>query len=295
MVESKTFGSSLGRVIVRVVIVFVTIMSLLPIIHTLALSFSSKNAVVSGAVTFWPVDFSTAAYEGIIRDPIFKQTFLNSIWRVLLGTLINTVMTVSLAFPLSRSRSKFPQRNVYMWYIIVTMLVSGGLIPSYMLIKELGMLDTIWALVLPGAVPIFNVLVLMNYFRGLPAEIEEAAIIDGANAWTVITRLFLPLALPSLATVTLFAVIGHWNAFFDGVIYINSADKKPLQTYLQSLIVDQSQFANMSPEQRQRLEEMTGKNLNAAKMLVSTIPILLIYPLMQRYFVSGLVLGSVKS
>lgn len=124
---------------------------------------------------------------------------------------------------------------------------------------------------------------------------EEAAIIDGASAWTIIIRLFLPLALPSLATVTLFAVIGHWNAFFDGVIYINSADKKPLQTYLQSLIVDQSQFANMSPEQRQRLEEMTGKNLNAAKMLVSTIPILLIYPLMQRYFVSGLVLGSVKS
>ena len=150
-------------------------------------------------------------------------------------------------------------------------------------------------LVLPGALPIFNMLVLMNYFRGLPPEIEEAAVIDGASAWVMMVKIMVPLAIPSIATVTLFSIVNHWNAFFDGVIYINSGTKKPLQTYLQSLVIDQSQFMNMTAEERQRLEELTSKNFNAAKLLVSMIPILAVYPFLQRFFVTGLVLGSVKS
>ena len=294
MVESKGIQHALGRCFVWICLGLMTLICLFPILHTLALSFSIRVAVVSGKVGLLPVDFSTVAYERILDDSMFIQCFKNSVVRVVVGTAINTLMTVTLAFPLSRKKERFPQRNIYMWYIVFTMMFSGGLIPSFMLVKKVGILDTIWALVLPGAVPIFNVLVLMNYFRGLPSEIEEAALVDGASAWVMLYKIFLPLALPSLATVTLFAIIGHWNAFFDGAIYINTGSKKPLQTYLQTLIVDQTQFTNMTPEERQRLEELTSKNFNAAKLLVSIVPIMVIYPFLQRYFVTGLVLGSVK-
>ena len=295
MVQPKSAASYLYKGLVIFFLLLLTMLCLLPIVHTLATSFSSRAAVISGRVGLLPVGFSTIAYERILDDSMFIQSFKNSVVRVILGGGINLVLTILTAYPLSRSRERFPQRNIYMWYIVFSMLFAGGIIPSYLLIKNLGLLDTIWVLVLPGALPIFNMLVLMNYFRGLPSEIEEAAVIDGASAWVMMVKIMVPLAIPSIATVTLFSIVNHWNAFFDGVIYINSGTKKPLQTYLQSLVIDQSQFMNMTAEERQRLEELTSKNFNAAKLLVSMIPILAVYPFLQRFFVTGLVLGSVKS
>ena len=295
MVQPKSAASHLSKGLVIFFLLLLTALCLLPIVHTLAMSFSSRSAVISGRVGLLPVGFSTIAYERILDDSMFIQSFKNSVVRVILGGSINLVLTILTAYPLSRSRERFPQRNIYMWYIVFSMLFAGGIIPSYLLIKNLGLLDTIWVLVLPGALPIFNMLVLMNYFRGLPSEIEEAAVIDGASAWVMMVKIMVPLAIPSIATVTLFSIVNHWNAFFDGVIYINSGTKKPLQTYLQSLVIDQSQFMNMTAEERQRLEELTSKNFNAAKLLVSMIPILAVYPFLQRFFVTGLVLGSVKS
>ena len=295
MVQPKSASSYLYKGLVIFFLLLLTMLCLLPIVHTLATSFSSRAAVISGCVGLLPVGFSTIAYERILDDSMFIQSFKNSVVRVILGGGINLVLTILTAYPLSRPRTRFPQRNIYMWYIVFSMLFAGGIIPSYLLIKNLGLLDTIWVLVLPGALPIFNMLVLMNYFRGLPSEIEEAAVIDGASAWVMMVKIMVPLAIPSIATVTLFSIVNHWNAFFDGVIYINSGTKKPLQTYLQSLVIDQSQFMNMTAEERQRLEELTSKNFNAAKLLVSMIPILAVYPFLQRFFVTGLVLGSVKS
>ena len=295
MVQPKSASSYLYKGLVIFFLLLLTMLCLLPIAHTLATSFSSRAAVISGRVGLLPVGFSTIAYERILDDSMFIQSFKNSVVRVILGGGINLVLTILTAYPLSRSRERFPQRNIYMWYIVFSMLFAGGIIPSYLLIKNPGLLDTIWVLVLPGALPIFNMLVLMNYFRGLPSEIEEAAVIDGASAWVMMVKIMVPLAIPSIATVTLFSIVNHWNAFFDGVIYINSGTKKPLQTYLQSLVIDQSQFMNMTAEERQRLEELTSKNFNAAKLLVSMIPILAVYPFLQRFFVTGLVLGSVKS
>lgn len=295
MVQPKSAASHLSKGLVIFFLLLLTALCLLPIVHTLAMSFSSRSAVISGRVGLLPVGFSTIAYERILDDSMFIQSFKNSVVRVILGGGINLVLTILTAYPLSRPRTRFPQRNIYMWYIVFSMLFAGGIIPSYLLIKNLGLLDTIWVLVLPGALPIFNMLVLMNYFRGLPSEIEEAAVIDGANAWVMMLKIMVPLAIPSIATVTLFSIVNHWNAFFDGVIYINSGTKKPLQTYLQSLVIDQSQFMNMTAEERQRLEELTSKNFNAAKLLVSMIAILAVYPFLQRFFVTGLVLGSVKS
>ena len=295
MVQPKSASSYLYKGLVIFFLLLLTMLCLLPIVHTLATSFSSRAAVISGRVGLLPVGFSTIAYERILDDSMFIQSFKNSVVRVILGGGINLVLTILTTYPLSRPRTRFPQRNIYMWYIVFSMLFAGGIIPSYLLIKNLGLLDTIWVLVLPGALPIFNMLVLMNYFRGLPSEIEEAAVIDGASAWVMMVKIMVPLAIPSIATVTLFSIVNHWNAFFDGVIYINSGTKKPLQTYLQSLVIDQSQFMNMTAEERQRLEELTSKNFNAAKLLVSMIPILAVYPFLQRFFVTGLVLGSVKS
>jgi len=168
------------------------------------------------------------------------------------------------------------------------------LVPSYILISRLGLRNTIWSLVLPSGVPIFNVIVLMNYFKGLPEELDEAARLDGATPWISLARIYLPLSLPCLATITLFSVVGHWNAWFDGIIYIDRSVNMPLQSYLWQLTVEIQTTSTMSPEELLRMQELSAKNFNAAKVFVSMVPILCVYPFLQRFFVSGLVLGSVK-
>jgi ABC-type glycerol-3-phosphate transport system permease component len=176
------------------------------------------------------------------------------------------------------------------------MLFNGGMIPTYLVVLRLGLINTIWSLVLPGAVPVFSVIVLMNYFKGLPNALEESALIDGGNPYQVLLWIYLPLALPSLAVVALFSVVHHWNAFFDGLIYINTSAKRPLQTYIQQLVfsVDYQNMNTMEFQQLQKVQEMSGLTFNCAKLVVSMIPILLIYPLLQRYFVTGVVMGAVK-
>jgi putative aldouronate transport system permease protein len=213
----------------------------------------------------------------------------------LLGGAINFIITVLMAYPLSKSAKLFPGRNVYMWFVIFCMLFSGGLIPWYMTIYSLGMLDSIWALVLPTAVPVFNVILLMNFFRGIPKELEEAANMDGAGPWKILTVIFIPISLPALATVTLFSIVGHWNAFFDGMILMHHKENWPLQTYIQQLIISVNSIMNTTdPEEIKRLTNMSSQLLNSAKVMVSMVPILLIYPFLQKYFVSGIVLGAVK-
>ncbi|MDO3412524.1 carbohydrate ABC transporter permease [Saccharibacillus sp. CPCC 101409] len=273
----------------------VAFVSIAPIINTLAISFSGKIPAMSGQVFFWPVEFNLSAYESILSDRDFFVSFGVSIKRVLLGGAINFIITVLMAYPLSKPSRLFPGRSVYMWFVIFCMLFSGGLIPWYMTIYSLGMLDTIWALVLPTAVPIFNVILLMNFFRGIPKELEEAANIDGAGPWKTLFVVFLPISLPSLATVTLFSIVGHWNAFFDGMILMQHKENWPLQTYIQQLIISVNSIMNTTdPEEIRRLTNMSSQLLNSAKVMVSMVPILLIYPFLQKYFVSGIVLGAVK-
>lgn len=294
MVKSKDPGDI---AITAVSYFFVTLMALLcvlPVLHTVAVSFSQKAAAEANLVVFWPVNATFSSYREILNDQQFFTSFGISVLRVLLGGSINLVLTVLMAFPLSKSRQAFPQRNLYMWVLVFCMLFSGGLIPSYLLIHSLKLVNTLWALVLPGAVPIFNVIILMNYFRGLPAEIEEAARIDGASPWVIMIKIFVPLAVPSIATVTLFSVVGHWNAFFDGMIYINSANKLPLQTYIQQLVVQVINVNNMTPDQIAKLSQVSSKTFNAAKVFVTMVPVLCVYPFLQKYFVTGLVMGSVK-
>ncbi|HYI24512.1 MAG TPA: carbohydrate ABC transporter permease [Thermomicrobiales bacterium] len=265
---------------------------LFPLVHVLAISFSAGPAVSAGKVILWPVDFTTSAYDFALSRPAFRSAFVVSVQRVILGTVVNMVLTVLVAYPLSKENDVFPMRTVYTWFFIVTMLVSGGLIPLYMVVRWTGLLDSIWALVLPVAVPVFNVVLLMNFFRGLPKELEEAAFVDGASHWEVLFRIYLPLSMPAIATLTLFSFVMHWNSWFDGLIFMNSPDNYPLQSYLQTLVIGQdlSQFS-MDPKLLQLVSNDTFK---AAQIFIGALPILVLYPFLQRYFVKGIVLGSVK-
>lgn len=294
MVRSKTVTENFIITAIYVILTFTTCACLFPIVHTIALSFSDKAAASAGMVSVWPVRFTTASYEAIFKDTQFFRSFGVSVVRVLLGAGINLILTVLMAYPLSKNKKFFPQKNIYIWFLVFVMLFDGGLIPNYLLIKNLNLLDSIWALVLPGAVPIFNVIILMNFFKGLPDELEEAGRIDSASPLTIMLKIFVPLAAPGIATVTLFSIVGHWNAFFDGIIYMNSASKLPLQSYLQQLIVELRVTSMLSMEELQKLNEISSKTFNAAKVFVSMIPIMLVYPFLQKYFVTGLVLGSVK-
>ncbi|CAI6061623.1 carbohydrate ABC transporter permease [Cohnella sp. JJ-181] len=280
---------------IYLILSLIAFFSMAPILNTLAISFSGKIPAMSGQVYFWPVEFNLSAYESIIRDRNFFISFGVSIERVLLGGAINFVITVLMAYPLSKSAKLFPGRNVYMWFVIFCMLFNGGLIPWYMTIYSLGLLDSIWALVLPTAVPVFNVILLMNFFKGIPKELEEAANMDGAGPWRTLAVIFVPISLPALATVTLFSIVGHWNAFFDGMILMQHKENWPLQTYIQQLIISVNSIMNTTdPEEIKRLTNMSSQLLNSAKVMVSMVPILLIYPFLQKYFVSGIVLGAVK-
>ncbi len=271
----------------------ISFISLAPILHTVAVSFSDMSAAAGGFVKFWPVGFNFASYQKIVADPHFTHAFLVSLERVLLGGSINFLLTVLMAYPLSRSPKEFGVRHYYMWFVLFTMLFSGGTIPLYLTVKYLDMFNTLWALVLPGAVPVFNVILLVNFFRNLPKELSEAGYIDGAGPWYMLVRIFIPLSLPALATVTLFSIVGHWNAFFDGLIFMRSVENYPLQTYIQQLVVQLSPEL-MDSTNVELMEKMSDKTLNAAKIMVSMLPVLLIYPFLQRYFIHGIMLGSVK-
>jgi len=288
-----SMGRKLFLVANCIVLLGAALLCILPLINVLAVSFSSKAAAAGGYVKLWPVDFTIASYRYALSKPEFLDGFLVSVKRVALGYGVNMLLTILTAYPLAKERSTFRYRHFYAWFFIVTMLFNGGLIPTYMTIKETGLLDSIWALVLPGAVPVFNVILLMNFFRNLPKEIEEAALIDGAGHWRILWRIFCPLSMPAIATITLFTVVGHWNAWFDGLIYMNSPANYPLQSYLQTIIITPELNA-VSSNELLDMSEVSDRTFKAAQVFLAALPVLVIYPFLQKYFMKGLVMGSVK-
>lgn len=282
-------------------ILFLTLVSLiciLPFINLLAVSFSSKTAVSTGQVSLWPVGFNVAAYQFILKNAAFVKALGISVQRTVLGVALNVVLIVLTAYPLSKSKSEFRLRNVFSWFFVVTILFSGGLIPTYMIVHYTGIRNSLLALILPGAVPVFNMLVVMNYMRSLPKELEEAAYIDGAGHLQTLMRVILPVCTPTLATVTLFAFVTHWNSWYDGMIYMDKVDMYPLQTYLQTVVINPEAFfrnsTNISGDLANYLSLVNAKTTNAAQLFLAIIPILCVYPFLQKYFTTGLVMGSVK-
>lgn len=267
---------------------------LLPLLNTVALSFSSSAAATAGQVGIIPVGFTLKSYQKILNDAQFWRSFMISVIRVIAGTALNIFLVISMAYPLSKSRSEFKAQGIYVKFVIFAMLFNGGMVPTYMVVQKLGLLNSIGALILPGAVGTGNIILMMNFFRGVPKALEEAAEIDGANPLQILWNVFLPASKPCIATIVLFCVVGHWNDYFTGILYITKVHNYPLQTYIRMIATtfDISKITDIK-----KLEEflaVSERTLNSAKIVVSVIPLLLIYPFLQKYFTAGLVVGAVK-
>ncbi|WP_248923876.1 carbohydrate ABC transporter permease [Paenibacillus hamazuiensis] len=293
MVTKPSAGKIAFDIANYALLISLSVLCILPLVHVLAMSLSSSAAVTAGFVKFWPVEFTTSSYAFVLQKKEFLTSLAVSVQRVVLGTAVGMSLIIVTAYPLSKEVRAFRWRTVYVWYFVITMLVSSGLIPWYITIKNVGLIDTIWALVLPGAVNVFNVVLLLNFYRGLPKELEEAAFIDGAGHWRTLRSVYVPLSTPSLATITLFTIVGHWNAWFDGLILMNSPEHYPLQSYLRTVVIDMDSLLRATQD-LSSLAEVSDRTSKAAQIFLGTLPILLVYPFLQKYFVKGMTLGSVK-
>jgi len=291
MVESKTFGTRLANLLIHAILIVLALSCLLPFLNILAFSLSSPAAAEANQVAFWPIEFNLDAYRYVVGEVKFVKAFMVSLERVLLGVTLSILMTVLTAYPLSKESLQFKPRTFYVWFFVVTMLFGGGLVPMYMVIRSYGLLDSIWALVLPTAIQVFYITLMLNFFRGLPKELEESAFVDGAGHWTILFRIFLPLSMPGLATIGLFTLVTQWNSWFDGLLYMNKPMHYPLQTYLQTIVTnpDMSRVTDV-----REVLNLSTRTVKTAQIIVAMLPILVVYPFLQRFFVKGIVLGSVK-
>ncbi|MET3938947.1 putative aldouronate transport system permease protein [Paenibacillus sp. PvP094] len=283
-----------NRIFDIVNISFVTlfvVFCLAPFLHTIAISFSSNRAITSGEVRLFPKEFNWDAYVKVFSD----HSMLYSLGYTALLTIATTVLcmlfTVAAAYPLTKKKMK--GRKLFMYVIIITMFFSGGIIPEYLLIRDLHLLNSVWALILPGLVSPFNLIILISFFNGIPESLEESAEIDGSSHLHTLLKIILPLSLPVMATLSLFYAVGRWNGFQDSLMYINDPQLYPLQLKLFQMVqnnmvseLTQMEGANRAP--------LTPESLKAATVIFATVPILLVYPWLQKYFVSGAMLGAVK-
>lgn len=271
---------------------FLAFLCVAPLIHVLAVSFSGNAAANSGLVGFWPVDFTTRAYEITLENKEFFRSFGVSVVRVLLATSGGLLVTVLAAYPLSMEEEAFRGRTFYAWLFVFTMLFSGGLIPSYMVIKGMGLMNTFWVLIIPGLVSVGNIILMLNFFRSIPRALADAAYIDGAGHTVILFKIYIPMSLASFATIGLFIMVGTWNEWFSGMIYISDSKMYPMATYLRQFLsqVDVDRMA-MSEED---IKELSDRAVKFSQIFISLIPIMLVYPFIQRYFITGIKLGSVK-
>jgi putative aldouronate transport system permease protein len=291
-----TRGQRVFNVVNHVILIVTGITCLAPFVNLLAISFSASAPVSAGKVLFWPIEFTLSSYEFALLGGKFMRAFFISMERVVLGVCTNMVMITLFAYPLSKSREKFRGRNLYMIYFVTTMIIGGGLIPTYLVVVKLGLLNSLWALILPGMMPVGSGVMLMNFMRQMPQDIEEAAIIDGAGVFYRLVRVLLPLLKPALATMALFSIVGHWNDWFGGMIYMQSPDRYPLQTYLQTLLTNIDQILRLvgTGDYNLIVGMINARTGRAAQLFLGAFPMLAIYPFLQKYFVKGLVIGSIK-
>jgi putative aldouronate transport system permease protein len=286
-------GSRTFSIINITLLAFLALICILPLINILAVSLSSNAAATAGLVNLLPKGFNIQSYVYVAKRSAFWRSMGVTVIRCMLGVAINTMLCILTAYPLSKDNRKFGLRTVYAWFFFLTMIVNSGLIPWYIMINSLRLTGTIWALVLPGALPVFNVVLMLNFFRAIPEELEEAAFIDGATHFGIMVRIFVPISKASIATIALFSLVNHWNSWFDGIILMKKPSQYPLQSYLQTVII-QGDTALKSITDWQSMALVSDRTLKCAQIFISTIPIILAYPFLQRYFVKGMVLGSVK-
>ncbi|WP_370733778.1 carbohydrate ABC transporter permease [Paenibacillus dakarensis] len=262
---------------------------LYPIIYITSVSLSDTSAVIQGQVSLLPVGFNLDAYAQVLQDARIPRAYMNTIFYTALGTTVNLLLTAICAYPLSRK--DFFGRKFFMLAIILTMFLNPGIIPNYLIVQELGLIDSVWALVLPNAIWTFELIILKSFYESMSEGLREAAVVDGASEFRILFQIMIPLSKPALASIGLFYFMGHWNSFFIPLIYLNDATMYPLQVVLRDMLIFADSGNNQNLVDASALAPQAMKN---ATIVLSMIPVLLIYPFAQKYFAQGVMLGSEK-
>lgn len=270
----------------------VALLTVYPFLYTLALSFSTASAAARGSGWPWPSEWSLTSYEMVFQNPEILVGYRNTLFRTIGGTAGTLLMTALVAYPLSRK--ELLGRPLFILYLLLTMVFHGGMIPSYLLIRNLGLIDHLAVYILPGLISAFNVIIMKNFFQSLPDSLAESARIDGASEWRILFQIYLPLSKPILATIGLWTAVAHWNSWFDALLYINSDSKQVLQMFLQRVVISNNteliEKGLLNPD----LQQFAPETVKAATVIVTILPILCLYPFLQKYFVKGIMLGSLK-
>ncbi|MBU5347659.1 carbohydrate ABC transporter permease [Paenibacillus lautus] len=280
---------SLFGIINTLILTCLAIITVYPVVYITAVSLSATSEVVQGNITLFPKGFNLDAYAQVLNDDRVPRAYLNTIFYTALGTVINLLLTAVAAYPLARKN--FFGRKFFLLAIIMTMFLNPGIIPNYLIVSELGLLDSVWALVLPNAIWTFELLILKSFYENMSESLREAAVVDGASEYRILFQIVLPLSKPALASIGLFYFMGHWNSFFIPLIYLNDANMYPLQVVLRDMLIFSENGSNPSLVDASALAPQAMKN---ATIVLSMIPVLLIYPFAQKYFAKGVMLGSEK-
>ncbi len=287
----RTLSSRIFDWFNRFLMILIVFVTLYPFYYITIVSLSNGNAVMRGDVHFWPIQPTLESYKLVFDNPAVPTSLRNSVLYTVVGTIINMIMTVLCAYPLARP--KFSGRTFFTWVVSMTMFFSGGLIPLYLLVLNLGIYNSMWALVLPGAINVWNMFIMRTSFQSIPEELYEAAVFDGANDLQTLIHMVLPLSMPVIATLLMFYAVGHWNEFFNALIYLDDRAKYPIQLILRNVVIlgrfDQTNELSGGSD-----FAAVEQTLRYATIMVSTLPILAVYPFVQRYFVKGVMIGAIK-
>jgi len=289
----ETRGDKMFGFINSLLLVMILLIVLYPLVFVLSASISNPAAVSRGELWLFPKEITFVGYQKVFQNREILTGYGNTILYTVIGTSVNLLMTILAAFPLSRTN--LPGRNIIMFALVFTMFFSGGLIPSYLVVKKLGLLNSMWALVLPGAVSVYNIIIMRTFFRtSVPYEVQEAAMIDGCTTLQILYRIMLPLSMPIIAVMVLFYSVDHWNSYFSALIYLTDRDKFPLQLILREILI-QNQMDKMAGGASALSEQiMYGQAIKYAVVIVANLPVFLLYPFLQRYFVKGMTIGAIK-
>ena len=288
----ESMGSRIFQASVYIIVGLVMIACLYPFYYIAIVSVSNGMDVMKGLVKLFPVGLNFESYKIVLKDPNIGRSYINTIVYTIVGTAGNILFTTLCAYPLSRK--KFYGRNAFTMMIVFTMFFGGGMIPSYLVVQNLHMINTIWALVLPGAISTYNMIIMRTFFTGIPESLNESAYIDGANDIQIFSKIILPLSLPVIATMVLFYSVDHWNSFFGALLYINEKKKLPLQLVIRNMVIA-GDLADQNASMGAATNFVTtDTTIKYALIMVSTLPILIIYPFVQKYFVKGVMVGSLK-
>lgn len=283
----KSFGGKVFDICNTIFLILLGIITFYPFWYEVCISFSKGEQALRGGLFFWPKDFTIEAYKVVLGGQYIWQAFRNSFFVTIVGTVIGVMITASLAYPMAKRM--LPGKKILTVFILATLLFHGGIIPTYLTVRKLGLVNSLWALILLGAANPFNVMVMRNFFANIPEEIEESAFIDGASPIRIFTVLILPLSMPVIATISLWLSVFLWNDFFRGVMFLNDRTKFVLPVLLREIIQSESQIQSDG-----RMTETITQTITASTVVIALIPILCVYPFLQKYFVKGVMVGSVK-